>query len=85
MKNLEKELELLKFELEEMKKQWAKEVKEVEKQPNFNAYSKKAAKAYNKIADRYAKQMNDNIVAQTQIENKIIRIKEEERKKLYKD
>lgn len=85
MKNLEKELELLKFELEEMKKQWAKEVKEVEKQPNFNAYSKKAAKAYTKIADRYAKQMNDNLFAQTQIENKIIRIKEEERKKLYKD
>lgn len=85
MEKLEKTLESLKLEMKEMQDAWAKEVKQIADQKGFDAYSKKAEKEFNKIADRYAAQMTDNLFAQNEIEIKLAKLKEEERKKQYKD
>lgn len=85
MEKLERTLEALQLEMKEMQESWAKEVKQVTEQKDFEVYSKKSEKAFEKIADRYAAQMTDNLFEQNRIEKEIARIKEEERKKLYKD
>ncbi len=85
MKELENRLNLLKQEMEEMKTAWAKEVKAATEEEGDKVYSKKLDKAFDRIAERYAEQMNDNLFAQRKLEYEIAMKKEEERKKLYKD
>ena len=85
MEKLKEELEALKQELEEMQAQWANEIKKMAEKPGYDVYSEKTDKQMEKIANRYVKPMMDNMNAQKAIAEEIGRLKEEERKKLYKD
>lgn len=85
MENLEKNLKELQVQLEDIKNEWAKEVAEISNRKNFDLYSSKTKKAFSKLADKYADIIEDNLNEQYVIEKKIAEIKEEERKKLYKD
>ena len=85
MKELEKKLKELQEHLEDIKNDWAQEVAKISNDAKFELYSQKTDKAFKKLADKYAKIIENNLEAQYDVEKRIAEIKETERKKLYKD
>lgn len=85
MEELKLKLKELEQEMRELQDAWATEIKIMSSKKNFDVYSDKTDREMDEIAKKYAEKMNDNLYAQHEIKQKIDEIKEEERKKQYKD